>query len=116
MTAYLLAVTFAMALIGTQLCGSKANINLDSFAVGDCVVVYYTAPTVRATISLVSEKGASSASLCLSCEVFIPAKHCAPQHQTSRKTLEPKDKRASEWSQEYTWYNFGVCALPHSIQ
>ena len=57
MTAYLLAVTFVTALIGTQLCGSKANINLDSFAVGDCVVVYYTAPTVRASINLVSEKG-----------------------------------------------------------
>ena len=57
MTAYLLAVTFVTALIGTQLCGSKANINLDSFAVGDCVEVYYNAPTVRATINLVSEKG-----------------------------------------------------------
>ena len=57
MTAYLLAVTFVTALIGTQFCGSMANINLDSFAVGDCVEVYYTAPMVRATINLVSEKG-----------------------------------------------------------
>ena len=57
MTAYLLAVTFVMALIGTPVPASKVILNLDSFSVGDCAEVYYTAPTTRATVNLLSKKG-----------------------------------------------------------
>ena len=60
MTASVVIVSLVVALIGAQICvsnGSSYYIDLESFALGDCVEVHYTPPTARATINLKSKKG-----------------------------------------------------------
>ena len=45
-----------MALIGTHICMAISEyIDLESFAIGECVEVHYTAPTKRATVNLLSK-------------------------------------------------------------
>ena len=58
MTASVIVVSLVAAIIGTQINisnGASAHIDIENFAVGDCVEVHYTAPTVRATINLMSK-------------------------------------------------------------
>jgi len=60
MTTSLVIFLFAVALIGTQNYLSHAassHIDVEDFAVGYCAEVHYTAPTVRASISLESADG-----------------------------------------------------------
>ena len=59
MTASVVIVSLVVALIGTNIHVSNSeNVDLDSFAIGDCVEVHYTAPTTdRATINLESAQG-----------------------------------------------------------
>lgn len=56
----IVSLVAVVALIGTQISVSSAAtdyVDLESFAVGDCAEVHYTAPTARATINLMSKKG-----------------------------------------------------------
>ena len=58
MTASVVIVSLGVALIGTNIHVSNSeNVDLDSFAIGDCAEVHYTAPTKRATIKLKSAQG-----------------------------------------------------------
>ena len=55
MTASVAIVSLVVALIGANIHVSNSeNVDLDSFAIGDCAEVHYTAPTERATINLKS--------------------------------------------------------------
>ena len=58
MTASVVIVSLVVALIGANIYVSNSqNVDMDSFAIGDCAEVHYTAPTKRATINLKSAKG-----------------------------------------------------------
>ena len=55
MTASVAIVSLVVALIGANIhVSNSVNVDLDSFAIGDCAEVHYTAPTERATINLKS--------------------------------------------------------------
>ena len=58
MTASVVIVFFAVALIGTNIHVSNSeNVDFDRFAIGDCVEVHFVSPTARATINLESAQG-----------------------------------------------------------
>ena len=105
MTAYLLAVTFVTALLVTQVRATKVNLYLNSFAVGDCAEVYYTAPTTRATINLMSKKN----DIVLHCDYRV-------KYSSQRNTVILNTKLAGKpWNPKTRELVTGVKTTPGTV-